>query len=98
MKPNPGEMVVLTAIPRGMLDDLPEDDQLAIKQIVGKPVLLNEYDDTGRAELEFRDRDGQPHFFFVAPEFIRAAATEAPLTLRHRPQRRRKFPWMNEPE
>ena len=55
MKPNPGDMVVLTAIPQGFWDDLPEEDQQAIREIVGKPVLLNEYDDAGRAELEFRD-------------------------------------------
>ena len=67
-----GEMVVLIAIPPRMLDNLPEEDQLAIKEIVGKPVLLNEYDDAGRAELEFKDRDGHPHYLFVAPEFIKA--------------------------
>ena len=66
-------MVVLTAIPQGFLDDLPEEDQQAIKEVVGKPVLLNEYDDAGRAELEFNDRGGQIHLIFVAPEFIRAA-------------------------
>lgn len=73
MKPNPGEMFVLTAIPQGFLDDLPEEDQQAIREIVGKPVLLNEYDDAGRAELEFNDRDGQPHFIFIATDFIKAA-------------------------
>ena len=73
MKPNPGDMVVLTAIPQGFLDDLPEEDQQAIREIVGKPVLLNEYDDAGRAELEFNDREGHPHFIFVAADFIKAA-------------------------
>jgi hypothetical protein len=72
MKPNPGDMVVLTAIPPGFLDDLPEEDQQAIKEIVGKPVLLNEFDDAGRAELEFNNRDGQPRFIFVAADFIKA--------------------------
>ena len=78
MKPNPAEMVVLTAIPQGFLDDLPEEDQQAIREIVGKPVLLNEYDDAGRAELEFNDRDGQTHFIFVAADFIKAAYWEQP--------------------
>ena len=73
MKPNPGDMVVLTAIPQGFLDDLPEEDQQAIREIVGKPVLLNEYDDAGRAELEFRDYEGQLHYLYVAPEFIKTA-------------------------
>jgi len=73
MKPKPGELVVLIEVPRGMLDDLPPEDQEVITDVVGKPILLNEYDDAGRAELEFKDRDGQIHFIFVAPEFIRPA-------------------------
>jgi hypothetical protein len=73
MKPKPGESVVLTQIPQGMLDDLPPEDQRAIIEVVGKPILLNEYDDAGRAELEFKDSEGQIHYIFVAPEFIRAA-------------------------
>jgi hypothetical protein len=71
--PKPGEMVVLIEVPRGMLDDLPPEDQKAINEIVGKPILLNEYDEDGRAELEFKDRDGDFHYIFVAPEFIKAA-------------------------
>ena len=71
--PEPGEMVVLIEVPRGMLDDLPPEDQKAINEIVGKPILLNEYDEDGRAELEFKGRDGDFHYIFVAPEFIKAA-------------------------
>jgi len=63
-------MVLLTAIPQGFLDDLPEEDQQAIREILGKRVLLNEYDDAGRAELEFRDHEGTLHYLYVAPEFI----------------------------
>jgi len=73
MKPNPDEMVVLIKVPPGMLDDLPPEDQQAIAAVVGKPIRLNEYDDTGRAELEFKDRDGHLHYIWVAPEFIKAA-------------------------
>lgn len=40
MKPKPGELVVLIEIPRGMLDDLPPEDQEAIADVVGKPILL----------------------------------------------------------
>jgi hypothetical protein len=73
MKLNPGDMVILTAVPQGFVDDLPEEDQQAIREIVGKPVLLVEYDDVGRAELEFNDREGQTHFIFVAADLIKAA-------------------------
>jgi hypothetical protein len=50
-KPKPGDWVILVEIPPGLLSDLPIDDQQAINEIVGKPVLLNEYDGTQRAEL-----------------------------------------------
>ena len=75
--PKPGDTVVLKSVPPGLLDGLPEEDQRAIEAIVGKPVLLVEYDEDGRAELEFDDPfDGVPgtcnhtHSIWVAPEFI----------------------------
>lgn len=76
-KPSPGEIVVLTRIPPGLLDGLPQEDQNAIVAIVGKPVLLVEYDEGGRAELHFDDPfDGRTgdyshtHSIWVGPEFI----------------------------
>ena len=48
-----GSRVVLVAIPPRLLDGLPEEDQRAIRAIVGKPVTLVGYDDDGRAELHF---------------------------------------------
>jgi hypothetical protein len=75
--PKPGEKVVLKSLPPGLLDGLPEEDQRAISAIVGKPVLLLEYDEDGRAELHFDDPfDGirgtwnHTHSIWVAPEFI----------------------------
>jgi len=70
-RPNPGDTVALVSIPPGMLEGLPEEDQQAIKDAVGKPALLNQYDDDGRAEVEFKDRNGLIHFIYVRPEFIR---------------------------
>ena len=55
------------------MDDPPDEDQYAIKDIVCQPVFLHEYDDTGRAKLEFNDREGHTHFIFVAVDFIEAA-------------------------
>jgi len=68
-------------MPPGLLDGLPPEDQRAISEVFGKPVLLNEYDDHGRAELEFTDREGVIHFIYVDPSFIRAAeiASSSPL-------------------
>jgi hypothetical protein len=75
--PKPGDTVVLRSLPPGLVDRLPEEDQRAIRAIVGKPVLLVEYDEDGRALLEFQDPfEGRPgtlgctHTIFVAPEFI----------------------------
>jgi hypothetical protein len=73
-KPKPGDTVVLTEVPQGLLDDLPSEDQQAIREIVGKPILLVEYDEDGRAELEFQDRDGNFHFIYVSPGFIKTTA------------------------
>jgi hypothetical protein len=70
MEPKPGEWVVLTEVPPGMLNGLPAEDQQAIIEVVGKPVILNEYDEAGRAELEFKDRGGNLHFIYVDPRFI----------------------------
>ncbi len=72
-KSKPGDTVVLTEIPPRFLDDLPIEDQQAIKEVVGKPILLNEYDDDGRAELEFTDASGVIHFIYVNPGLIRPA-------------------------
>ena len=57
--------------PPGFLDDLPEEDQQAIKDAIGKPVRLNKYDEDGRAVFEFTDRNGSCHTMYVGPEFIR---------------------------
>ena len=54
-RPNAGERVVLLSLPPGLLDGLPDEDQRAIKAIVGKPVKFLGYDEIGRAELEFDD-------------------------------------------
>jgi hypothetical protein len=79
MEPKPEELVVLTEVPPGMLDDLPSEDKQAIVEIVGKPIALKGYDDEGRAELEFIDREGISHVILVAPRFIRAVErTDSP--------------------
>jgi hypothetical protein len=49
-------MVLLTSLPPGLVDGLPQEDQDAIVAIVGKPVLLVGYDEDRRAELHFDDR------------------------------------------
>jgi hypothetical protein len=68
-----GQRVVLVAIPPGLLDGLPDEDQRAITAIVGKPVRFCGYDDIGRAELEFDDPfNDSTHTIWVKPEFIQS--------------------------
>jgi len=74
IKPKPGDTIALTEVPQGLLEDLPSEDQQAICDIVGKPILLVEYDEDGRAELEFRDHDGNVHFIYVNPALIETTA------------------------
>jgi hypothetical protein len=69
-KPRSKDMVMLREMPTGLLDNLPTGDRRAISEIIGKPVRLNDYDNDGRAELEFIDRHGVIHFIFVRPEIL----------------------------
>ena len=66
----PRQKVILTALPQGFTDDLPKEDQAAILEAVGKPIMLTEYDDGGRAVLEFTDKHGISHDLYVDPKFI----------------------------
>lgn len=70
-KLKPGQKVVLKALPPGLTDGLPEEDQQAISAIVGKPIDLNKYERDGRAELEFTDKEGHIHFIYVEAKFIK---------------------------
>jgi len=69
--------VILTKVPPGLLEGLPKKDQKAIREIVGKPIVFVEYDDSGRLELEFTDSEGIIHFIYVDPIFIRLADRQA---------------------
>jgi hypothetical protein len=72
--PHVGDMVVLTEMPSGLLNGLPPEDQTAITEMVGTPVLLSDYDNAGRAELEFTDSRGHVHYVYVDPSLIRAVS------------------------
>jgi hypothetical protein len=65
-------MVVLNALPPGLIEDLPEEDQDAISDVVGKPIEFVGYDDDGRAELTFVDKNEVGHSIFVTRDFIRS--------------------------
>ena len=65
-----GEKVLLRGLPRGFLNDLPKEDQAAILAVVGKPVSFVDWDDVGRAELEFTDTASVVHYIYVDRRFI----------------------------
>ena len=75
MNSKPGDSVVLTGIPLGLLGGLPSEGQTAITEVVRKQVLPVGYED-GRAELEFTDKHGTIHSIFVNPTFIVRAANQ----------------------
>jgi hypothetical protein len=72
--PHASKQVIFLALPPGLVDGLPEEDQRAIIAMVGKLVMLVGYDEDGRAELEFDDpftgNSSHTHTIWVAPEFI----------------------------
>jgi hypothetical protein len=67
----PKRRAILTELPPGFLDDLPEEDQKAILDIVGKPIEFMGYDEDGRAELTFADGNEVFHSIWVARKFVR---------------------------
>jgi hypothetical protein len=80
----PGDSVVLTGVPPGLLKGLPNEDQTAIAEVVGKPVLLVGYED-GRAELEFTDKHGTIHLICVNPSFIQGLIARNSKTAHYHP-------------
>jgi hypothetical protein len=84
-KPKPGDKIILPKLPPGFIDDLPPEDQVAITEILGKPISLVSYrDDDGYAELEFTEPDGTIHFLYVDPALIK------PASARRQPAQKRK--------
>jgi hypothetical protein len=40
VKPKPGHRIILIELPPGFLHDLPQEDQQAIEDVLGKPIRL----------------------------------------------------------
>lgn len=71
-----GQKVFLNVMPPGLLQGLPEEDQAAIRAIIGRPVTLAGYS-FGQAELEFVDRAGDDHTIWVEPSLLQKTNTKA---------------------
>ena len=68
----PGDLVVLIGVPATLFSGLPEEDQTAIRSVIGKPVKFAGMA-YGQAELEFKDGHGDEHTIWVDIDRIRPA-------------------------
>jgi hypothetical protein len=59
------DVVTLEEVSQGLLRGLPPEDQLAIKQQVGKTLEIVGFNDQGYPELEFVDQSGVYHTIWV---------------------------------
>jgi len=66
---SPGDLVILESAPSSLLHGLPDEDQVAIRDVVGKPVLFAGMS-YGQAELEFKDARGDFHTIWVESRLI----------------------------
>ena len=80
----PRKKVVLQDLPPGLIDGLPEEDQKAITEIVGKPVLLESF--------AIRRGSGGTGQFRGGEGVIRRIEFLQPLTLSILSQRRGPYP------
>jgi hypothetical protein len=65
----PGDPVVLISIPATLMSDLPEEDQVAIRSVVGRTVTFAGFS-YGQAEVEFKDKEGDDHTIWVDADRI----------------------------
>lgn len=62
-------MAILKSTPFVLLKGLPKTDKEAIRDIVGKSILLVSHTDN-EAELEFVDKNGNTHNIWVNEKFV----------------------------
>lgn len=59
------DVVVILKISQNLLSDLPQEDQDAIKNCVGKKFSIAGFDALGNVEVEFVDGQGNPHTIWI---------------------------------
>ena len=69
-----GDLVKLKLVPPGLLEDLPMADRKAILKASASPMRLVEYDEVGRAGLQFTDDRGIIHIIYVNPDLLTAVS------------------------
>jgi hypothetical protein len=65
-----GSKVRIPVAPNGLLSGLPEEDQFAIRTIIGKKLFVKDFDQYGHVELHFKDKDGDYHYIWVRPSEV----------------------------
>ena len=68
--PGLGDLVKLKFVPAGLLEKLPITDRKAILRASSFPMRLIEYDEVGRAGLQFTDVSGIIHIIYVNPDIL----------------------------
>jgi hypothetical protein len=68
----PGDLVVLISVPQALFSGLPEEDQTAIRSVIGKQVKFAGIT-YGQAEIEFKDDRGDEHTIWVDTDLIKPA-------------------------
>lgn len=68
--PKVGDLVKLKLVPPGLCDNLPIQDRKAILRASSSPMRFIEYDEVGRAGLEFTDNKGIIHIIYVNPDLL----------------------------
>lgn len=65
-----GDVVVVTDITKSLINDLPEDDQLAINSIIGKALKILDITESNFAEIEFI-YDDNIHTIWLELEYLK---------------------------
>jgi hypothetical protein len=76
----PGDMVVLVSVPSSLIDNLPVDDQIAIRSAIGKKVTFAGIS-YGQAEIEFIDESGNRHTIWVDKTRIKSLDEQMSKTI-----------------
>jgi hypothetical protein len=69
-----GTKVRMLVAPKELISGLPASDQSAIQAIVGKVMIVKNFDKYGHAELRFRDKHKIIHYIWVRPSALQVVS------------------------
>jgi hypothetical protein len=73
-----GDSVKIIEIPVHIPYGLPQEDQLAIQEQIGKTLTVIAFNQNGEAELEFTDGSGCFHTIWLSPCFLERIGSGRP--------------------